>query len=548
MTLTVAQVLELDVLRRADAVLLAGEAGLGRPVRWVHVGELPDMGHLLKGGELLLTTGMGIGDRPEQQRRFVRELVRAGCAGLVIELLRSFRRAPRAVVEEADRLGLPLVGLGREARFVEITEQVHSAIINGQYALLVKADAIAREFTGLALGGGRLKPILTRLAVVVSNPVVLEDGAHQVIECAPLGGDVGELLEAWERHSRAGHASRGDGVQIVEGNPGCAWTQLTLRGERWGRLHVIAQRRALDEIDRLALDRAAAAVAIALLSERELDSAADHARSALIADAAGGELATRDEFLRRARALGSDLGARRLGAIALRGAPTDDQELTEPCPVVRRRFERAALRLAREAICERRWPAVVAAHGGCVFVVAGLSDPGRSDCELARMAEEICARCQAGSPGLRPAAGVSAERVPGSVSMLLEQADEALACAVDRGGGVQRYSDLGVHHLLLRLREGPELAGFVEGELAPLLTHDAGGRPPLLPTLRVYLACDRNKSRAARELFVERRTLHRRLRRISELLDAREEDHERWLRIELAVHGLDVLRERAPAS
>ena len=41
--------------------LLAGEGHAGQPIRWVHASELEDPTPWLKGGEVILTTGMGIG-------------------------------------------------------------------------------------------------------------------------------------------------------------------------------------------------------------------------------------------------------------------------------------------------------------------------------------------------------------------------------------------------------------------------------------------------------------------------------------------------------
>ena len=58
-TITVARALDLPALRAWPA--RGGDAGgdlLDRPVRWVHAGEAPNIAALLKGGELLLTTGL----------------------------------------------------------------------------------------------------------------------------------------------------------------------------------------------------------------------------------------------------------------------------------------------------------------------------------------------------------------------------------------------------------------------------------------------------------------------------------------------------------
>jgi len=62
--------------------LLAGEEASMRPVRWVHSSELEDPTAWLKGGELILTTGMGVGETAAKQRAYVRRLVDAGVAGL----------------------------------------------------------------------------------------------------------------------------------------------------------------------------------------------------------------------------------------------------------------------------------------------------------------------------------------------------------------------------------------------------------------------------------------------------------------------------------
>src|SRR5690349_8333551 len=84
--LTVADVLELPVVRRGLPDVVAGAAGLGRELRWAHVIELPDPADLLKGGELVLTTGMGAGERAAAQRAWVSSLIEQGAAAIAVEL------------------------------------------------------------------------------------------------------------------------------------------------------------------------------------------------------------------------------------------------------------------------------------------------------------------------------------------------------------------------------------------------------------------------------------------------------------------------------
>ena len=174
--------------------------------------ELADAGQLLKGRELLLTTGLGVGNDPSMLQQLIKELAAIEAAGLVIELGRTISKVPESCLEEAERCGLPLVVLRREIRFLEVTEQVHGAIINSQYEQLRKIEAISRDFTAMVLRGEQFRPILERLAGLVRNPVVLEDAAHQVVEFGDAdadaaGDEIEKILGSWESHSR--HPTRG---------------------------------------------------------------------------------------------------------------------------------------------------------------------------------------------------------------------------------------------------------------------------------------------------------------------------------------------------
>ncbi len=96
----------------------------------------------------------------------------------------------------------------------------------------------------------------------------------------------------------------------------------------------------------------------------------------------------------------------------------------------------------------------------------------------------------------------------------------------------------------MRLAQGPELTAFVESELSPLLAHDACSSARLLPTLQAYLDNACRKTDAARELWIQRRTLYGRLARIERLLGRSLDDQDTRTRLTLALQGLGLLRER----
>ena len=85
---TVADALALPVIRQGKPRVVAAHGALDRRVRWVHVAEVADIAHLLRGDELVLTTGIALPDEADGLARYVDELADVGVAGIVVELLR----------------------------------------------------------------------------------------------------------------------------------------------------------------------------------------------------------------------------------------------------------------------------------------------------------------------------------------------------------------------------------------------------------------------------------------------------------------------------
>jgi sugar diacid utilization regulator len=170
MPLTLREVLDLDVVRRGVPSVVAGAARLDVPVRWVHAVELTDIRRLLRGGELVLSTGIALPESAGGLAEYIATLAHVGVAGLAIELGRRYTAAlPPALVAAAEERSLPLVELRREVAFIEITEAVHARIID---ELLV-----SRAATTLALGH-----------LLTSRAESLERQAHRTLISALIEG------------------------------------------------------------------------------------------------------------------------------------------------------------------------------------------------------------------------------------------------------------------------------------------------------------------------------------------------------------------------
>lgn len=514
--LRIADVVELDVFRAAGAEVVSGEGDLDRVVRWAHVAEVLDIAPFLRGGELVLVSGVMLA-RGGAFRRFVDDLVEIGVAALVIEHAEQRTPVPPELVERARQRRLPVIVLHRPTRFIEITEEVHSAILDRQHGMLRRADRLAREFHSLLLDGAELREVVARLAQVVENPVVLEDAAHLIVEHASYRAPTAWLLDSWATHSRELHVD----------DDACLAMPITVRGEVWGQLHVVHLDSPLDGIVRVAVDRAAAAIGLSLLSERDSTQRRNVARSELIGRIRRQRDLPAAEALAQASALGADLGGRPLVGLAL-GAPLDSVAPGE------------LLESLRSAATELGAIPLSGVDDGRVLALLGTL-PGIDPCQ---QAAQVAEAVRAAHPDAGVRAGVSDQHDDDRVGAALEQAIEALRYAPPTRP-ITQIGEVGLSRLLAHLDDEALLPRFVERELGEVLAADARRGSDLLGTLRAFLDANGNRAETARALHLGRSGVYKRLDRLQSLLPRDLDDGRSRAMLYAALEGLDVLGRRA---
>ncbi|MFG2854438.1 PucR family transcriptional regulator [Streptomyces mirabilis] len=526
--ITVQRALELPGLRSGLPEILAGADRLGRTVRWVHAGEVPNIASLLQGGELLLTTGYGLGTRPADQRAFVRTLAERGIAALVVELGPRFTRLPSALVETARSAGLPLVQLHREVPFVAVTEEIHTEIVNGHYALLQRAEEVHRRCTEALLGGGGIPQVLGILADFSGNPVFLETADGQLLYAAGAGSAGADPLQVWEGMRGQHKEEPPAGTTLVDvpgGGPGT--------GSVRARLVLLPVSAPVAPVHRIAAERAAGILAVVLMQARQEEELAARGRGDFLTDLAEGRIAAEDAPA-QARVLGFKPGNGPLLPVVMRLA--DGPSPGGGWAVL--------ARAVAEELASVGVPALLGVRPveGRVPLLLGL----RSESERAAVADRVAAALRAGveragmqRPGAQPpvvVVGVAGGWAAASAG-LRHAAETATAAQglTDRPWYDARRLDTDL--LLWRLRDHPDLAAFVERAIGPLRDHDLRSKPPLLPTLETYLAHAGRKAETARELHLNRQTLYNRLARIGELLGTDLDDPQTVLALSLALRA-----------
>ncbi|WKX17688.1 PucR family transcriptional regulator [Streptomyces sp. HUAS CX7] len=519
--LSVRQVLDLERVRAGRPEVVAGAHRLDRPVRWVHVAEAADVGVMLSGGEMVLTTGVLLAGDEDRQGEYIRSLDRAEASAVVLGLGRAFPAPPDVMRRAAERCGLPLVVLHRPFPFAELTEEVQSRLLRRKFAAVSLSEAVRTELTGLITAGAPVQRLLDEVARHAGCPVVVTNLAHRVLATAGERAAVDDVLRDWERIARQAGAASADGWIRAE---------LSCRGERWGRL-VLCGYRGERAAGRLLADRAAEALVLHRMlagdgtrgvgspgTRDAWDSWEEQSARSLLTDLVTGAVPAR-QLLPRARAAGLPVNRRVFVPLVVR-----EREPARPARVLRRLgLPGIAARLADDHVA----------------VLLSLAPDQDARALTAHFATRLRAEPDAAHTVVAAAdARADWTDVPAGLREAQHVADAVAdsATALDLPP-VVRLRDIHLRGLVRLLRDDPHVQSFAERELDGLLR---GPDQDLLPVLRTYLATGRNKSRTAQLHHVSRPALYRRLEAIQGLLGVDLDDFEQAASVHIALLAHDA--------
>ena len=462
--------------------LAAGAGGAGNAIRWVHVSELPDPTQWLEGGELLITTGLGVGELSRPQREYVRRLAGHGLAGLAFGIGFSWAEPPAALADEAERLDFPVVVVPYEVPFIALTKAVASRLANAQLARLERALEVHERLAVSVLQGQGAPALLAILGDHVGCALALVDEAGRV---------VGER-----------HGARLEGCEHVLELP------VVADGETWS-LRAGKPRDPLSDYDRLVLHHGQSALAFELSRRRAVSAAELRLAGDLLEDLEHDRLDER-EISRRIGAFGLDPQSRyaALLAVAESGAPGED------------------VRAAAARVLDSRGARYLSAsrRDRAAFLVE--TDLEESSLAIAHELVEAAPGARVGVG--RPASGAGLGR-----SLL-----EARAALDAVAGSVASYRDLGSLELLLSL-PAATLEAFVARVLGP-----ASDNTWLLESLAALLDSGCRWSEASDRLGVHRHTLRYRMEQLRKQTGRHPDDPAQRMELWLAVKAKQALTAR----
>lgn len=531
-----------DVLKRKhfeSAKLIAGQHGLDRQVLWTHILEIKDFETLINGGELILTTGVGLQLERETQIAYLQNLIRNEAAGLCIEIGDYFDHVPVELIAMANAHHFPIIIFEEIVRFIDITQDLHTYIINQHQQALTQLDTLSKTFMELSLMPNGILKILQVLHQDTNAPFlfVSEDTKSFYY---PM--EAKKYLRVMEEHCQ--QLELQEPLHLLSlGKDHFVIIPVNGLGQVWGYLCMHSELLKQSDYTLLNLERATMSIAHILMRNRMLQER---------------QQSREDEFI----------------LALIQGQPVDIQYYQSYLPIESRNlfYRVVVFNLHDEAntVPEEEWQEIQLQNAMYVrsilkklgffptvsvrqheiiilafFIAADYMKDNRDAFDQA-ISQIIARKAAQFFEQLTLSCGISnVYQTIESVHLGYKEAKSAIQMQHHQLTSSIYYKDLGVYRLLLQ-QDQTALLQFVKDYLQEILVLDQKSSHDLFQTLAVYLSCNGAKNDTAEQLFIVRQTLYKRIERLESILGADFLQAPHRLNIEMAVKAYELLQKTAP--
>jgi purine catabolism regulator len=500
--------------------VVAGEAGLDRHIRWVHTSELLDPTPWLRGGELLLTTGMQLRNFPSIHRRYVQRLAAAGLAGLGFGVGFDFKRAPPAVIKTADKHGFCVLEVPYEVPFIALSEAVSSRIAQERVREAQTSVEINERLTVLLAEGAGPADVLEEVEGLTAGWSVLYDLRGQVLASSPEAPAARSIWDGLPEEVRAGrHFSTSSQL-----GPGGRTVALPVVAAKRAEGVFVFGKDEVTERDRIVMHHATTVLGLLLASRRAIVETERRVAGDILSEAFAGRLAP-DELVRRLELVGFQPAAT-LTVLVVEGIDLADSATLDDLLWTADTSLGSRCRAVRVSLVGAR--------------IAALVDTPRPRALAEALLTDLDARVAAGKLPSELRVGVGETVDLASIRRSFLTAVFSLRAPGERAR-IHSPEDLGTYGLLLAAQSRPVLETFVRSVLGPLIDHDAERASELVASVRAFVSSGGRWEDGAKALGVHRHTLRYRINQASGLTGRDFSRADDRFDVWLALKALDVL-------
>ena len=174
MILTLKDVLRLGRLNECE--ILSGHAGLDRKVTSITILEVPEVTNWLKKGELLLTSFYNLQADDESLRQLINQINTIGAAGLAIKPSNYIGEMPEVILQESEKLSLPIIFIPENINYAEILYPVVHRLFDDKVILQEDVNLATSTLEELLVNGDSIDEFLRNFEAILKTDVTIESG------------------------------------------------------------------------------------------------------------------------------------------------------------------------------------------------------------------------------------------------------------------------------------------------------------------------------------------------------------------------------------
>lgn len=522
-----------DILQRKHFEMIeviAGKEGLNRLVKWVHVVEVTNIRNLLNGNELILSTGVAWKEKKEYFISVLEQLIDSSAAGLCIEIGTYTSSIPPEIIDVANEHKFPIILFHREVPFVEITQDIHSLLINHQYQMIADLEKYSQTLSKKLLTIDHYNEILKYIQHYLQVQVIIVF-KNKDIQFIPnvLDQERKKLLQLVEKNENNQH--------LTANSYSIASIPIHLLGSNYAQLIITSNERSLTEFDQLILDRTATALAQLILRDLYVE-----------------EKSRAEEVEWLSRWLEGDQTEDDIHEYLAYQSSTIKPKGANVCICRLENFQNLSnidltyLKLFYKSIFEQQGFTLFAIErkNSIIFIILN----ERNVSSWKKRMKEAIQRLKNSNPSMidqhpMPFIGIGkyvTDLV--NINRSYETALETIRIQerLSNSSDFYFYDDLHIYRLISLINRHLDLNEIVLEYLEPIIDYDKKYNGKLMQTLKTYLACNGSKQETAKRLFIVRQTLYHRIQKLEKLLGKDFMNPEKRIAIEVMILSYEFLQ------
>ncbi|MFT8362522.1 MAG: PucR family transcriptional regulator ligand-binding domain-containing protein [Sporolactobacillus sp.] len=544
MSFCVKDVLKRPLFRRAQ--LIAGEKGCYREVRWVHILEITHAAPYVSENDLILTTGLWLKQSLRSELEFMRQIIEHKTAGLCIEFGTTIDEIPEEMIAMCEAFDFPLILFRQPIRFEEITQDIHSFIINRHFDLLKQLEAFSQKQQQLILQSSDIQPLIRLLHTYTETQTIYLSTVSSTFHYPKMTSEQLEgLTDKFKEILAAADQTRDARVFSITDHNYLFIEPVICFGQVFSYIGAFSRQPHPTEYMTLLVDYTAKAIATVLLRTQFLEERIMRSQNQLIQDILSQQIDSEEQAqMRMGLPSPGDKNYDFLCGIiefehnVLVSGPEQMETMNQDLSV-----------LIRSMLKKYQMHHLLMIKNNQFYLLSAKEKHSNHTAETLRshmntLLNGMHQFIDQNFNGLTFHIGFG--KIRSKLIDCWRSFKEAyqvieVAQAVPDMRTRHFYDSIGIYQLLKAVPQD-FLSTFVADHLGNLIAYDATHHLELAQTLAVYFRCRGSKGETAKQLFIHRQTLYNRLDKISVILGEDYTSPQRRYCLEMALLGYQLLQ------